>query len=550
MQSRYPWTPRSKRLGEADKALIYVALSLQLDAVRGDPKALVDLEFGQKLYRAFLKRVKEVLGTKEGKALLGSLAESSVLDTTAKLPSLIPSIAKSVKDWFRSNVGDPIVQAAKNTIATAIGKAWLSGGAKIVATAANPIIPHPTFNLQDAQALANLTNHTMYWVKEAGVRNIDTRIATIVQDGLAKGYGRKEIAAMLEQRLGSFHQVDSARWGVVASAATNRARTYGQITEFQTLHVPATQFSAVSDERTCPICSAFNGKIYATEDVSAVMQRGLSATTPEEFIDAQPWIGLGSEGMYVKRSGGDRIPITPDTAVEYGACNPPLHGHCRCELLPYLETMEVAVERAEQSRQDREEWKAPQDIAGVPLTDKIGAKGPAMGWHTGEIERSLLPGAKEAPLFEASTEYKATPKGWTAKARWLSDGKEAVTTALHHTGFSLEASVGGSVRVPATVVDRIATQMAEAAKAHKLPVTLTVKAGLSEPRATLGALRQGRLAGGMRASFQRWAISEGHGAELANQSIGQLLQSGRNGQTLIEKWLGTEWSGEPWQIYL
>ena len=240
------------------------------------------------------------------------------------------------------------------------------------------------FGLRDLRTERQLVNHNLYWVSQNGQRQVYSEIASTVRDGLGRGYGTKEIAAMLKDAMPQLvGKVEDNRWHVISSAALNRSRNFATVTTLVRTGIEMLVFAAAMDERTCQICGELDGQSISTRQAYRTVERVNDAATPEQAIDSAPWIGVNAEGMYLNTTGG-KVPVSgAREAIERGAGLPPVHGNCRCEVwADFEEVEETTTEQAAMSGAVDSE-----------------ARSPAAGSFPGTVPEALTARGQEAPSY-------------------------------------------------------------------------------------------------------------------------------------------------------
>lgn len=185
----------------------------------------------------------------------------------------------------------------------------------------------------------------------------------IIAKGLEQGMGRKDLAQELRQQLSAqqFNRSE-AYWTVVAGAFANRARTFTNLSTYETAGVETFEVDAVLDERTSDICRFMHGKRFS---VSTAKRNFTGSDVGTGSVqEEQPWMSIGrdKEGgqfIYYKTPAGERKVVAgiaqsgmgkvddvgsfkdalSDHGLERrGIMSPPFHGNCRTTVNPVLET--------------------------------------------------------------------------------------------------------------------------------------------------------------------------------------------------------------------
>ena len=139
------------------------------------------------------------------------------------------------------------------------------------------------FKMVDEEAINTLTASNMLWIKDYYSKELSSKIADIAKTGMINGFGRKDIADDLIKHLGGRFDESQQYFRVLSSAAMHRARTFSDINTFVTAGVTTLVFTNPNDERTSEICREMIGREFHTGDVSMMMNKALSATSPDDF---------------------------------------------------------------------------------------------------------------------------------------------------------------------------------------------------------------------------------------------------------------------------
>lgn len=189
----------------------------------------------------------------------------------------------------------------------------------------------PRFDLRDRRASAALGERQVLWIGDHYSDHVAQTIAETTRDTMVEhGTGSVEAGRTLADRVrdelgivsypGSATSADMYFEGVAANAATV-ARAYGQIRSFA--QVGITKYTIVNpdDERTCPVCSLVNGKVFTTQQAVAQIGREAAAESPDDIRDIHPWL---SPVQFKGVSGSS------EALAAAGQALPPYHFKCRC----------------------------------------------------------------------------------------------------------------------------------------------------------------------------------------------------------------------------
>jgi SPP1 gp7 family putative phage head morphogenesis protein len=188
----------------------------------------------------------------------------------------------------------------------------------------------------------------------------------IVESGLKRGLGSKEIAAELNKSI-------SRIWGdgtknyldIIAGVFVNRARTFGQLSSFDEAGITRYEFFAVLDEVTSNVCRFMHGRVFEVGTALRQFQKSEEADDPEDVKKIMPWLREGKDRktgdtvLYYKK-GADGRPVRVATVArsgvgeaddlgkyrkawtdrqlgKAGVTMPPLHGRCRSTVIPVFD---------------------------------------------------------------------------------------------------------------------------------------------------------------------------------------------------------------------
>jgi len=147
----------------------------------------------------------------------------------------------------------------------------------------------------------------------------------------------EERAAVLRREFGR----DRAGWhgpakqlynGSAAYMATT-ARTVSALRELQRRNVRKMRWVTAGDDRVCKRCRAMESVDIALDDGADLVKRMLDAKSLDDVKRIRPWHGEQKFLRIFKKAGKGNRSKNLATA---GVLVPPLHGACRCVLVPVL----------------------------------------------------------------------------------------------------------------------------------------------------------------------------------------------------------------------
>ena len=198
----------------------------------------------------------------------------------------------------------------------------------------------PMFDVADARAIEALEEQQMFWVKAHIDKNLSNTIRDNVKATMVEaGKGRVEAGRLLRERLTrELGQVRTPEgWhgsqkqyfeGLAANAATT-ARVQGHMRSFIDLGVKKYEIMNPQDERTCPVCSMMNGKVFTVKQGMKVVEQEMAATNPDQVKEAHPWYNT-TELKQITSGPGNQGADDSAALAAAGYSVPPFHFRCRC----------------------------------------------------------------------------------------------------------------------------------------------------------------------------------------------------------------------------
>ncbi len=271
--------------------------------------------------------------------------EKTVRAAERAIGAIAPKVSPSIKQKLVDD-GQTIIEATKRASAgkfdLSIDTALALGDERMV------------------QSMAGM--QSLFVTDEFGRRGaaVSATTRTIVSSGLARGLDQYAIGEELRLAVGAQMTGRSeAYWDVVASIFVARTRTWGQLSSFDDAGIDAWEFVAVLDEVTSEVCRLMDGKVFSVRGAMSRYQQVAASEDPEQVKVLQPFLQLGRDdqgGQYIYYRNGDRrVPVAQidkpgmgqrDAVGSYsrmmsdakleaaGVGPPPLHGHCRSEIVP------------------------------------------------------------------------------------------------------------------------------------------------------------------------------------------------------------------------
>jgi SPP1 gp7 family putative phage head morphogenesis protein len=235
--------------------------------------------------------------------------------------------------------------------------------ATVQATALKHRLDVPTvFSARDAVYADHARRANAVYMRDRFGRIVAGPVAQGVRDVIARGVddGRdnqtiaEDIARVAQ---GTIAQRTQDYYVLVASTATARARTYGELTSFQRAGIKRYTVQSVRDESTCDTCNFMHGRSFDVADAVERFDRA-ARSDPEALPDIHPFVSARKigDGVYIgartrntfepiaqversargtKDQQGSFRTILDDARIQsLGAGCCPFHPHCRCVLIP------------------------------------------------------------------------------------------------------------------------------------------------------------------------------------------------------------------------
>jgi len=482
----------------------------------------------------------ELLASTEVRDLMQYMADPKNLIMTPEGVQFTPAAwaryESVAEQYLGANMAAKVAPQVSNMVCKEYRRAQLDGAARSQSLGAR-------FRLKDTAAVENLSNNTMYWVKEGSVRNVNPRIAQIVQNGLDQGFGRDDLANTLRKELGKQYAVEASRWDVVASSALTRARNSARLRQMTTWGVITVNFSNPQDERTSAICNSLAGRQFQTSRLIEVLDSIEGAATPEGAIDAQPWYSQTTAGQWKASTSSGRKDVTFDDIVASGAVIPPLHGRCRSLLLADLEQQtsydETLIDQGAVVKKEQKPVSTPKTRDKRPVSEVLNAlamTAPAVAssFTAGEVVAATAVSEGGAEYLRTAETWNATGDSFGLTTQWIEDASDQMVSSFN-TAVSADriAVVNAALRrTPAATWERVADNTAALAAAHSIPASITLDAGSVDPAAAW-SFRRWHLRGEGLARFEAFLEEQGYADTLSGVDVWDVATDAP-----IQDWLG------------
>lgn len=183
------------------------------------------------------------------------------------------------------------------------------------------------FDLADQDAIAGLQRAGLFWIGDAYGTAVEGPILTETRKVLDLGLGRVEAGARLEAAFAGRIARSESYWQGLASTTATRARSFGALESLHRGEVVEYEYLNPMDERTSAVCRALDGKVFTVAGGLELRDRLLLAETPDDWREIAPW----PDEADLYDDAGEML----DTATlqRMGIATPPLHFHCRSQII-------------------------------------------------------------------------------------------------------------------------------------------------------------------------------------------------------------------------
>lgn len=197
----------------------------------------------------------------------------------------------------------------------------------------------PAFDVVDEEVVAAVSESQVHWIGEHYDESVRIVVADSVRQTLKTGVSRKvageRIQAAVRESLdkiktptGFFGTSKEYFKGLAANAATV-TRAHGQLRSFDLAGVTRYEIMNPQDEKTCPVCSHMDGKIFKVSHGVRQMEAEMEAETPDAMKKIHPWLSLKALKAISPKSGAVGSKDAASLA-DAGFALPPFHFICRC----------------------------------------------------------------------------------------------------------------------------------------------------------------------------------------------------------------------------
>ena len=189
-----------------------------------------------------------------------------------------------------------------------------------------PLPPTPILESATRQLVTMLERNALEALRSYGHR----QIALLGAGQLAK---REDRSQALRVKLNTQGR---AYFALAASLYVSRLSSYGFLQEAEQRGVEFYEFTAVLDERLCPVCQVMDGKVFPVNSGFAHAEHVLSLTDPDALKQAAPFWSQHPDKVR------ELLRYSIEDLIEAGMALPPLHPLCRCVVVPTTQRIDLS----------------------------------------------------------------------------------------------------------------------------------------------------------------------------------------------------------------
>lgn len=205
---------------------------------------------------------------------------------------------------------------------------------------------YPNFTLEDWRAINVMRKHQMIFA----LRYVDTYrtdIIEFVRDViLTPGIETRQAGRLLREKFGHLFQNGPAMARIkpdryfegLAQHIVSTARVTGLIEGFREYGVATYRWVSMLDKAVCETCAFLEDKVWETRQALDVISQVENAVTPEQAINAHPWMSLeeikARTGITTPGFAGSTSAALEEARrlSDVNITHPPIHFRCRCTL--------------------------------------------------------------------------------------------------------------------------------------------------------------------------------------------------------------------------
>ena len=174
----------------------------------------------------------------------------------------------------------------------------------------------------DKRSISFIESNGIYWLGEHYSSAISEKVVETGKAVLDMGLSTKDFTKMLESQLSNvLDMTDYKYWDITAESLLVRSKAFGNVFGMEEVGIKEYTIFAMGDERTCPVCQELDGRSFSVTAAADVCRNVLELTDPEDVKNALPWTSTPPIG------------VSSAKLISQGRMLPPIHGHCRCDVV-------------------------------------------------------------------------------------------------------------------------------------------------------------------------------------------------------------------------
>lgn len=182
----------------------------------------------------------------------------------------------------------------------------------------------PVLTQRDERAIDALsTSSSIFFAPEYERQavNFRARAQKTIADGLAKGYGRREIAADLRAEFRET-AISEAYFEVAAANLVGRARSFSSLASYAEGGVEKHEWISLIDSRSTNLCTQLNGRLFSVTAALGAFEKLEDSKSLEAVKQVSPLLDGNASAEEFIAAGGH---------------SPPAHHACRSTTAPYFD---------------------------------------------------------------------------------------------------------------------------------------------------------------------------------------------------------------------
>lgn len=145
---------------------------------------------------------------------------------------------------LEDRLGVSLPAAIKSEIMDLTDRIYTTGKQEVISQVGMKL----TFSMVDRKAINSLTRQSVFWVGDHWNETLSEEIKQVLQDGLANGLSRDELATVLEEQFGHLVEKSKSYWEGFANHTVTRAREFGHTEAYVNAGIEYLEVRAVLDD--------------------------------------------------------------------------------------------------------------------------------------------------------------------------------------------------------------------------------------------------------------------------------------------------------------